>query len=275
MSFTEAISSVFRNYANFRGRARRSEYWMFYLFKILVYVSCLVITVILLSSSDEALEWAAIIYVSLGIFTLATIIPELAVACRRLHDIGHSGAYLFLLLLPVIGQILILVWTFQDGQPWTNQYGPDPKGRNQSPYGTPYAASGSGTPYTAADSRTPYSTASSEVPYTSARRDTAKRAKKNCMYCGASIDADAVFCTACGRDLRPTARPDMRSGAAAAERAESRKIICANCGKAVDQGSSVCPFCGKSPSFRTEERRSAESASRVKSRGFSVPTDLD
>lgn len=275
MGLMEAVSSVFRNYANFHGRARRSEYWMFYFFKILVNVSCLVITVILLSSSDEALEWATIIYVLLGIFTLATIIPELAVACRRLHDIGHSGAYLFLLLLPVIGQILILVWTFQDGQPWTNQYGPDPKGRNQSPYATPYAASGSGTPHMAADSRTPYSTASSGAPYSAAGRDTAKKAKKNCVYCGAVVDADAIFCTACGRDLRPAARADMRSGAAAAGRAAGKKIICANCGKAVDQGSGVCPFCGKSPSFRAEERRSAESASRVKSRGFSVPTDLD
>lgn len=289
MSFTEAISSVFRNYANFHGRARRKEFVMFYIFKNLVYAALILFALIIGVSGASGyrssrqfgslialmIDEATIVVVIWNIFSLVMLIPGMAVTSRRLHDIGKSGAYLIPSLIPLIGQVLILIWAFHDGHPWTNQYGPDPKGRHWSPVGAPYTAAGSGASYSAAGSGTSYAAAGSGASYSAASRDTAKKAKKNCVYCGAAVDVDAVFCTACGRDLRPAARPDMRSGAAAAGRAAGKKIICANCGKSVDQGSSVCPFCGKSPSFRAEERRSAESASRVKSRGFSVPTDLD
>lgn len=280
MSLSEAVSSIFQNYANFHGRARRKEYVMFYLFDYLVKTAFVLIGLIigvaganrirsfydLMDIVASAIDEAFVIVLLWNIFSLVMFIPRLSVTSRRLHDIGKSGAYLIPSLIPLVGQVLVLIWAFHDGHPWTNQYGPDPKGRHWSPVGAPYTTSGAGAPYTATGAG---------APYTAARPDTSKKAKKNCMYCGASIDADATFCTACGRDLRPAARPDMRSRAAAAGRATGKRIICANCGKAVDQGSSVCPFCGKSPSFRAEEHRSAESASGVKSRGFSAPTDLD
>ena len=196
MSLIAAVSNVFHNFLNFKGRARRSEYWMFYLFRFLVYVSLSILAVILLGSGAEP-ELAIIVFATSGIFSLAMILPELAVSCRRLHDIGQSGAYLFLLLLPAVGAILLLIWAFQDGQPWTNQYGPDPKGRNQSPYGAPYAAATPGVSPAAVSS------------------DAPKTPKVYCPYCGAAIDADAAFCTSCGQNLRPVARTETKSASAA------------------------------------------------------------
>ena len=64
----------------------------------------------------------------LGLFDLALLVPSLAVFWRRMHDIGRSGAYYFLGLIPLVGWILLLVWECQDSQPGANQYGSNPKG---------------------------------------------------------------------------------------------------------------------------------------------------
>lgn len=62
-----------------------------------------------------------------GLYSLAVLVPGMAVAWRRMHDVGRSGAYVFLSLIPVIGTILVIVWMCGDSQPGSNAYGPNPK----------------------------------------------------------------------------------------------------------------------------------------------------
>ncbi|MDP2886202.1 MAG: DUF805 domain-containing protein [Ignavibacteria bacterium] len=104
------------NYANFKGRARRKEYWMFCLFNMLfVFVVAIV---------DYILGTFPLLYV---IYLLAIIIPGIAVTVRRLHDIGKSGGWYFIILIPFIGAIWLLVLLCTDGTPGENNYGSSPK----------------------------------------------------------------------------------------------------------------------------------------------------
>ena len=123
MGFMDAVKSVFGNYADFSGRARRSEYWYFVLFNFLVSFALGFIGGLLGDNVSTVLS---------GIWSLVVLIPSLAVAWRRLHDIGRSGAYFLLILIPLVGAILLIVWFCQPGQPGDNQYGPDPKGGYKS-----------------------------------------------------------------------------------------------------------------------------------------------
>jgi len=118
MGFSEAVASVFKNYANFKGRARRSEYWFFVLFNMIASG--------LLTGISTASENRVFLILS-SIYSLAVIIPTLAVIWRRLHDIGKSGASYFVALIPLVGAIILLVWLCKDSQPGDNQYGPSPK----------------------------------------------------------------------------------------------------------------------------------------------------
>ena len=129
MSFQEAISSVFSNYANFSGRARRSEYWYFCLFNIIV--SMILSLLMKLTAGSVMFNLFRIADV---VYSLAVLIPGLAVAWRRLHDIGRSGAWYLLLLVPIVGVIVLIVWFCKDSQPGVNQYGPCPKDIIQSDY---------------------------------------------------------------------------------------------------------------------------------------------
>jgi uncharacterized membrane protein YhaH (DUF805 family) len=115
--------SAMKNYATFTGRARRSEYWFFYLF----YFIFLVLAVILdnlLGITIEDTGIGPLYFVSI----LAMIIPGLAVTVRRLHDVGKSGWFYFIVLIPIIGSIWLLVLMVTDGQPGRNKYGKNPKG---------------------------------------------------------------------------------------------------------------------------------------------------
>lgn len=116
MSFGEAIVSVFSKYAEFSGRARRSEYWYFVLFQILL---------------SAALAFAAYMDSALSILgfiaSLVLFIPSLAVEVRRLHDIGKSGWYVLIRLVPPVGIVLLLIWLCSEGDPNNNQFGPSPK----------------------------------------------------------------------------------------------------------------------------------------------------
>ena len=115
-----------RRYADFSGRSRRQEFWMFQLGIILLYIAVLVVSVVVGAISDTL---SAIV---MGIFFLAMlglIIPSLAVAVRRLHDQDKSGWMLLLGFIPLIGSIILLVFYCTDGTPGPNQYGPDPKGQ--------------------------------------------------------------------------------------------------------------------------------------------------
>ena len=123
MSMKEAIIHVLRNYANFSGRARRSEYWYFVLFTSLAVGVLAGLSTFFFGENSTH----NIFTVLSSLFSLAVFIPNLAVTWRRLHDIGKSGANYLWVLLPVIGGIMVLIWTLKDSQPGDNQYGPNPK----------------------------------------------------------------------------------------------------------------------------------------------------
>lgn len=135
MTFAEAIRSVLDKYADFSGRARRSEYWFWSLALFLVYIVAVIIFVV-----SHVL--GAILYVLL---ILAAIVPSLAVSVRRLHDTGKSGWWLLIGLIP-LGGIVILVFTVMDSDPAPNQYGPSPKAGGMDPGAAYGGQPGYGTP---------------------------------------------------------------------------------------------------------------------------------
>jgi uncharacterized membrane protein YhaH (DUF805 family) len=106
---------VLKKYAVFSGRARRKEYWMFVLFNVIVSI---VLFAIGRAIGAEFLQ---------GLYSLAVLLPGLGVAVRRLHDTDRSGWWLLIALVPLVGAIVLLVFTVSDSQPGDNQYGPNPK----------------------------------------------------------------------------------------------------------------------------------------------------
>jgi uncharacterized membrane protein YhaH (DUF805 family) len=127
MGFGEAIKSFWSNYATFKGRARRSEYWFIQLFLVLTNLAVAVIDFVLMDFDvDRFIANGGGGIVGL-IWILVTIVPALAVLVRRLHDTGKSGWWALFILLPVAGAIVLLVFTVEDSTPGANQYGPSPK----------------------------------------------------------------------------------------------------------------------------------------------------
>ncbi len=113
---------VLKKYAVFSGRARRKEYWYFSLFNLLITIVLAVI-----DGMTGTLIAEANIGLLGGIYALAVLIPALAVSVRRLHDTDRSGWWLLIMLIPLIGAIVILVFMVQDSKPNENQYGSNPK----------------------------------------------------------------------------------------------------------------------------------------------------
>jgi len=113
------------NYANFDGRARRKEYWMYTLFNLLIFIGLAIVAVIFLSMELNGL--GAVIYGLALVYSLATLIPGLAVAVRRLHDTGKSGWMILIGIIPLIGGIWLLILYCTEGDSGDNQYGSDPK----------------------------------------------------------------------------------------------------------------------------------------------------
>jgi uncharacterized membrane protein YhaH (DUF805 family) len=107
---------VLKKYAVFSGRARRTEYWMFVLINVIV--------AIVLAVIDAVLGTHGVLG---GIYSLAVLIPGIAVTVRRLHDTDRTGWWVLIALVPVIGVIVLLVFLLQDSQPGANQFGPNPK----------------------------------------------------------------------------------------------------------------------------------------------------
>ena len=115
---------VFKKYADFNGRARRKEYWMFYLVAILTCVCLGLLAAILGSIAD----FLSIIFVLLlVIFLCAVVLPVIAAVTRRLHDVGKSGWFQLIQLIP-LGGFYLLYLMVKDGDAGPNQYGPNPKG---------------------------------------------------------------------------------------------------------------------------------------------------
>jgi len=117
--------AVLKNYAGFSGRARRTEYWMYFLFNILFAIAAVILDNIL-GLASETLGYGPIY----GLYALVTFIPSLAVGVRRLHDTGKSGWFLLIALIPLIGSIWLIVVLATEGVKGPNEYGADPKGQS-------------------------------------------------------------------------------------------------------------------------------------------------
>lgn len=116
MSFGEAISDGFSKYATFSGRSSRSAYWWWTLFYILVFIGASIIDAVISVPVFSVLTW------------LALIIPNFAVFIRRLHDVDHSGWWILIGFIPLVGAIVLLVFTCTDSGP-PNKYGEGPDGK--------------------------------------------------------------------------------------------------------------------------------------------------
>lgn len=115
MSFVDAVKTCLTKYVDFNGRARRREYWFFCLFNVLV--SIVVGAIASLLKAD----------IISNLVSLALLLPSLAVAVRRLHDIGKKWTWILMGLIPLVGWIFLLVYYCTDSQPGENQFGCNPK----------------------------------------------------------------------------------------------------------------------------------------------------
>ncbi|AUC81392.1 DUF805 domain-containing protein [Lacinutrix sp. Bg11-31] len=111
-----------KNYTNFSGRARRSEYWMFLLFNILIVIALSYLSSII----NEVLDSDNFIFIPF-VYILLIIVPHFAVVVRRLHDINKSGTYWFVRFIPLVGPIWLLVLLVEDSSIGVNKYGRNPK----------------------------------------------------------------------------------------------------------------------------------------------------
>ena len=127
MSFATAIKSFWSNYKNFKGRARRSEYWFIQLFLVATNIAVAVIDLALMNGDVER-------FIANGgggivglVWIFATIVPALAVLIRRLHDTNRSGWWALIGLVPLAGAIVLLVFTVEDSNKGVNKYGASQK----------------------------------------------------------------------------------------------------------------------------------------------------
>jgi uncharacterized membrane protein YhaH (DUF805 family) len=176
-----------RKFAEFDGRSRRTEFWMFTLINFLAFLALAVVGGVGLAINQD---YGGILFVPLGLYYLASIIPTLAVSVRRLHDTGKSGWMLLLFgvlgIIPIVGfisAIVQLVIMCTDSDPGVNEYGPNPNYPELAGMAagyTGFTSMGLGTqpqPFT-----NPY--AGNSMGY--------------CRNCGASMPAGSYFCSSCG-----------------------------------------------------------------------------
>ena len=115
---------VLKQYADFSGRARRKEYWMFQLFDVIFMIVAMILDNVLgLGIAIKGTGYGPLFV----LYVLARLIPALAVTVRRLHDVGKSGWMLFIGLIPLLGSIWLLVLMLTDSQQGTNKWGQNPK----------------------------------------------------------------------------------------------------------------------------------------------------
>ena len=121
---------VLRHYADFSGRARRQEYWMFFLFNMIfsfawAFILMFIVALVFKYDSEEKLLFSTMaINLSFGALMM---LPSLAVSVRRLHDLGKSGWMMLIALIPIAGGIWLLVLLLTEGENKANEYGPNPK----------------------------------------------------------------------------------------------------------------------------------------------------
>lgn len=131
MTMIEAVKSAYSNYASFSGRARRSEYWWFALFYLIVLIILSVIEQRLFGMGSARMGamhgggFEADFNGGLlsSVFMLGSLLPAVGLAVRRLHDIDRSGWWLLVSFIPLIGTLLLLYWNVQPGTPGPNRFG--------------------------------------------------------------------------------------------------------------------------------------------------------
>ena len=127
MGFGEAVKSFWSHYSKFKGRSRRSEYWWIQLFLVLTNLAVAAIDLALMNGDvDRFIANGGGGIVGL-IWILVTIVPALAVLVRRLHDTGKSGWWVLIGFVPLIGGIVLLVFTVLDSDAGENKFGESPK----------------------------------------------------------------------------------------------------------------------------------------------------
>lgn len=119
MSMFDAYTGVLHQYCDFAGRTRRRVYWEFVLVNALIATAIGAIEGLLLNGS----------YLLGLVYTLAVLLPSLGAAVRRLHDTGRSAWWLFLMVIPLVGAVVLLVFLCLDSQPERNEWGVNPKER--------------------------------------------------------------------------------------------------------------------------------------------------
>ncbi|WP_312185486.1 DUF805 domain-containing protein [Sphingobacterium sp.] len=169
MELKEAFLKVVRdNYANFEGRARRKEYWMFMLAQFVLFLALSIVGGIFYAISSTL---GGLIFGIISLLSLALIIPGLAVTVRRLHDTNKSGWFILVSLIPFVGGLYLLYLEILEGDKGPNQYGPDPKAlenatnhpftQNQDPFGSsprqdPFGSSQPSNPTPPAPDKDPF-----------------------------------------------------------------------------------------------------------------------
>ena len=219
MSFAESISTCFRKYIVFSGRAQRPEYWWFFLFTFVI--SAVLGIIATFASALQFLEW---------VFSLAVLLPSLAVTARRLHDTNRTGWWMLLLiglglagiiagavvgafifyedewgallaigvsilgglLGLVVGYLVLLYFLIQPSDPGPNRYGPNPSQPQQGMGG--YGYPDTGYTYSSAPPTGSYS----ESSYDARQPDLEPGDRRFCTQCGMQLQPEARFCTACG-----------------------------------------------------------------------------
>ncbi len=125
MPLLDIYKNCIKKYVVFDGRARRKEYWYFFLFNFLVTLALTIPAVLFYYYGEQT---AFSIFVSvIVLYNLFVLLPSLSVMVRRLHDGGKSGAWVFILLIPTIGAVIMFIWLIEEGHQGSNLYGPDPK----------------------------------------------------------------------------------------------------------------------------------------------------
>ena len=127
MTPSQAIRSVFSQYAGFSGRASRSEFWIWWGFLVVVFVAIGAIAALVGPTG----------FIVAAVFALAVFIPNLAVTVRRLHDSGRSGWWLLLIFVPFIGGLIVFVFMLLDSEQEANRWGPPPYGSTWGPSTSP------------------------------------------------------------------------------------------------------------------------------------------
>ena len=181
---------VWKKFAEFDGRARRTEYWMFTLFNLLAMLVLAAVGGVGLAISQD---YGGVLFIPLGIYVLAQIIPGLAVAVRRFHDTGKSGwmilLFMVLGIIPLVGliaSIVQIVFLCTDSDPGANEYGPNPK--------FPELADGMIPAYSGASMF-------GLSPQPQAQPLAIENTQRPCTRCGATTDGTSSICASCGAQI--------------------------------------------------------------------------